>query len=360
MRTIPIELGDRSYPIYLGTGILSGLSEIISRHRAGPSIAIVTDRNVARVHLPLLLDSLQGNGFKILSIVVPPNERQKSLSTAETVVAKLLRNGHSPNAPIVAFGGGVVGDLAGFVAATYRRGTPLIHIPTTLLAQVESSIGGKVAVNQAFVKNAIGAYHQPRFVFSDPEFLLTLPGREVVCGLGEILKYAMLDEQIFSFIDVHLDSILGLDRGILEETIARCNAFKARLISEDERETSREGGRMVLNLGHRIGHALEQLSKFELHHGEAVLIGLRWELLFAKELQVITQHDFERISALLRRVEFRPELKFLRMKALMTVLFGRNGKARFILPESVGKVRVVDSVASPLVESLLKKSAQNH
>jgi 3-dehydroquinate synthetase len=357
VRTIPVDLGDRSYPIYLGTGILPGISEIFSRHRAAPSMAIVTDRNVARIHLPQLLDSLEGTGFKILPIVVPPNERQKSLATAETVFAKLIRNGHPANAPIVSFGGGVVGDLAGFVAATYRRGTPLIHIPTTLLAQVESSIGGKVAVNQDFVKNAIGAYHQPRFVFSDPEFLLTLPGREVVCGMGEILKYAMLDEQMFSFIDVHLDSILELDRAILEETIARCNAFKAKLISEDERETSAAGGRMVLNLGHRLAHALEQLSQFKLHHGEAVLIGLRWELAFAKELQVITHRDFERISVLLGRVGFRPDLKFLRFKALMRVLFGSNGKARFVLPESVGKVSVVDSVASPLVESLLKKAA---
>jgi len=357
VRTIPIELGDRSYPVYLGTGILSGISEIFSRHRAAPSIAIVSDRNVARIHLPQLLDSLQRTEFKILSIVVPPNEPQKSLATAEKVISRLLRNGHSPNAPIVAFGGGVVGDLVGFVSATYRRGTPLIHIPTTLLAQVESSIGGKVAVNQAYVKNAIGAYHQPRFVFSDTDFLLTLPRREIVCGMGEILKYAILDQQIFSFIDAHLDSILGLDHGILEETIARCNAFKARLISEDERETSRDGGRMVLNLGHRIGHALEQLSKFKLHHGEAVLIGLRWELAFAKQLRVITPHDFDRISALLGRVKFRPDLKFLRLKALMGVLFGRNGKARFVLPESLGKVRVVDSVASPFIESLLKKLA---
>src|ERR1051326_4527670 len=256
MRTITVELGERSYPIYVGRGILTDLPGKFSSHKLSSRIAIVSDRNVASRHLKRLSGILRRSGIPFIPLLMPAGERQKSLSRFNTITAQLLGAGHRRGFAIAAFG-----DVAGFVAANYRRGTPFVQIPTTLLGQVESALGGKVGVNHPLGKNAVGTFYQPKFVFSDIDLLLTLPPRELVCGLGEVLKYAILDAGIYALMEAHLDSIVRLDPEILEETVVRCNMLKAAMISEDERETRPEGGRMVLNLGHRIGHVLEELSR---------------------------------------------------------------------------------------------------
>ena len=249
----------------------------------------------------------------------------------------------------------MVGDVTGFVAATYRRGVLLVHVPTTLLAQVESAIGGKAAVNHPLSKNAIGAFYQPAFVFSDIGLLSTLPAREIICGLGEVLKYAIISKAMFSFLDQHLDDVLRANLDVLQEIVLQCNAVKAKMISEDERETNPTGGRAILNLGHTIGHTLEHLSHYKLHHGEAVLLGLKWELHIARKAELISQDEFKRINSLLHRVNFKPDLKFLDKKTLMKTIFGKNGKAQFVLPKKIGEGIITDDIDVALVQAVLKE-----
>jgi 3-dehydroquinate synthase len=354
MHTIRVELGERSYPIYLGRGILSRLPALCSTHKISSGIAVVTDKNVAARHLGRLSGILRRGNIRFLPVLMPPGERQKSLSRFITITTELLEAGHQRGSAIASFGGGVVGDVAGFVASTYRRGTPFVQIPTTLLGQVESAIGGKVGVNHPLAKNAVGSFCQPRFVLSDIDLLLTLPKREIVCGMGEMLKYAMLDAGMYALIETHLDAIVRLDPELLEESLLRCNTMKAGMISEDERELNPSGGRMVLNLGHKIGHLLEQVSDFGLHHGEAVVVGLRWELAIAREAGFIDGESHEAFSRLLERIKFRPDLNFIRMSTLIEGLFGRTGKTRFVLPAGMGKVAVTESISPRLVRSALK------
>lgn len=317
-------------------------------------LAVVTDKNVAPLHLRLLQNSLRHHGFDVTEIIIPAGERQKSLSRANRVFTILSEERFSRASAVVSFGGGVVGDLAGFVAAAFRRGIPLVHIPTTLLGQVESAIGGKVAVNHADTKNLVGAFHQPKFVLSDIRLLSTLPRREIVCGMGELLKYAYIDEGMFKFLDESFDKILALDPDVLQEAIVRCNTLKARLIEKDERELDPTGGRNVLNLGHTIGQPLEVLSGYKLHHGEAVLIGLRWELLLAQKTHLIGKSDFETINSLLHRIAFNPRLDFLTSSLLLQKIYGKMPRTRFVLPKRIGQV-VVEEIDSASLRSLLKE-----
>ena len=355
MNEITVELGERSYPVFTGIGILSALGEICRNRNIPPRLAIVTDKNVASLYLHQLSNSLRHHGFDVVEIVIGVGERQKSLTCVNKIVTQLVEARLTRDSGILAFGGGVVGDVAGFVAATYRRGVPLVQIPTTRLAQVESSIGGKVAVNHPLSKNAVGAFLQPKFVFSDVNLLSTLPKREIICGLGEVLKYGIIDVGMFSFLDEHLDEILRYDIDILQETVLRCNALKAPMIAEDEKETNPAGGRAVLNLGHAIGHALENLSSYKLHHGEAVLVGLEWELEIAREAQLIEKEEYQRILALLKRVNFKPDLKFLKRNMLLNTIIGKNGKPKFVLARKIGEVAIGAEIDSSIVGTILKE-----
>ena len=359
MRSITVELGDRSYPIYLGREITGSLGEICAAHKIPPVIAIVTDTNVASLHLKKISGILAHAGFRLTEIIIPPGEQQKSIARANDIITKMFRAGLNRSSAVFAVGSGVVGDVAGFVAATFRRGIPIVQVPMTLLAQVESSIGGKVGVNHPLSKNAIGAFHQPKFVFSDVAFLSTLPRRELFCGLGELLKYAILDRKIFSFIDEHLDAILRLDPDITEEVIFRCNVLKAGLVSRDEREGDAAGGRAVLNLGHTIGHALENLSQYKLHHGEAVLLGLRWELNVARNGRIISESDFREIASLIDRVGYTPRTVLPRPRAILAALFDhKGGKPRFILPQAIGRVMATTEISRSLVQSVFAGKRQ--
>ncbi len=351
---INIELAERSYPMYVGQNIQHSLGKVCTSHKIPKRVAIVTDTTVARLYLKQVTNILRHSGFDVSVMTMKPGERQKSLSQANVLYDKLLEEKFSRASALIALGGGVVGDVTGFVAATYRRGVPYIQIPTTLLAQVESAIGGKTGVNLHENKNAVGAFYQPKFVFSDVSLLSSLPKREIICGLGEMLKYAYLDEEIFCLIDNHLDDVMNLDLDVLEKLIVKCNAVKARLVSEDERELKPTGGRMVLNLGHTIGHALEVLSSYKLHHGEAVLIGLRWELQLAKNAGIVAKSDFEKLNNLLQRIHFQPKMNFLKPKALVEKIFGKEKQVRFILPKQIGEV-VAERIARALVVACLKR-----
>jgi 3-dehydroquinate synthase len=269
----------------------------------------------------------------------------------------MLEKGIGRHAAIIALGGGVVGDLAGFVAAIYQRGIQFIQVPTTLLAQVDSSVGGKVAVNHPLGKNMLGAFYQPAFVWSDIAALKTLPEREISCGIGEIIKYGVIsDEKLFRYLEENLEQLLRLEADAVMHVLARCCEIKSEIVEKDERES---GLRMVLNFGHTVAHALEAAGKYKaLKHGEAVLLGMVAESVLARELGMLDEAAFQRIERLVNRVPSRKMPKGIKPSALLETM-GRDkkavgGKKRFVLPTAIGAVRVVEEVETALLSASVK------
>jgi len=359
MQNITVDLGSRSYPIFIGRNSLSSFGEVCKTFDVPFRIVIVTDANVARLYLRRLVNSLTHVGYHVDTIVIPHGEQQKTIRRANAIVSKLLHLGIKRQSALIALGGGVIGDITGFVAAIYRRGVPFIQCPTTLLSQADSAIGGKVGVNHPRAKNAIGTFYQPRFVFADIDLLRTLPAREVISGLGEIVKYGLLEgEETFSFLYGHVRDIVDLDLDVIEQTAVRCASIKARLVSDDEKEEQRDGGRAVLNVGHGVGQTLETLSQFKLRHGEAVLWGLRIENEIARELGVISSTDYKMIQDYLSLV---PQSKFpMGRRHNGAPLFSRDKlvrllvRTKFVLPAGIGKVVFRDNVP----EEIIRKSVE--
>lgn len=361
MNEILVELGERTYPVRIGFDTLSSFGEVCRSFSLPDSVVVLTDSNVSRLHGRQLLNSLRHAGFSVLSLVIPPGEHQKTLRRANSIITRLLKNGMSRRAAMIAFGGGVIGDLAGFVAATFRRGIPLVQCPTTLLSQVDSSIGGKVGVNHPLAKNVIGAFYQPKFVFTDLNLLRTLPKRQVISGMGEIMKYGIVGgEEFFQYLGANLHNLQSLDADTVMETARRCISLKAALVSEDERELRSDGGRQVLNVGHAVGQALETLSNYQLHHGEAVLLGLRIETAVAKDMGFLSTDDAERIQTLLSRMDVRAPFRRIRKKTKPPFkterLIKTLAKSRFVLPAAIGKVHIMDEVP----EAILRIAVETH
>lgn len=274
MRELTVELGERSYPIYIGEHLLTQAAALFAKHGISKKspLLVITDEHIAPRYLPSLLEALEQGGFKAGHAIVPAGEGSKSLAMFEQLISQALQAGLDRNSAIVALGGGVVGDLAGYVAAAYMRGIRFIQIPTTILAH-DSSVGGKVAVNHPLAKNIIGAFHQPEFVLYDLTTLQSLPPREVRSGLAEVIKHGLIQDAGFvSWLEEHADELLALEPEPLGYALYKGCSVKAEIVSADEREN---GARALLNLGHTIGHALEAVSQYgELQHGEAIAIGM--------------------------------------------------------------------------------------
>lgn len=353
LHTIPVELAERSYPIYLGAGNLDDLGRFCTHHGIPHRVVVLADRNSAHAVLKRARSSLTKAGFNVSSIVIPHGERQKNLKRAAAVHGAMLKMQIPRNAALVALGGGVVGDIGGFVASTYRRGVTFVQCPTTLLSQVDSSVGGKNGVNHPLSKNAIGTFHQPAFVFSDVEVLVSLPRREVISGLGEILKYPIVaDPPLLSFIESHLDDLLNLKRDPLVEVVKRCLQIKSDFVSRDEKEISPSGGRVFLNVGHAVGHPLETLSHYTLRHGEAVLLGILVEGHIAVQKEGFPRSDLDRFVEIYHRLNRRLALSGLKNSEIVRTTMGKS-RARFVLPRKLGDVVVVQDVtANQLLEGL--------
>lgn len=337
--------------------MLASLPARLRSRRIAEQIVLITDTTVARLLLRPLLRSLTKGGFHVTTLAVPPGEERKSMVTAGRMYGRMLRARIGRSATVLAVGGGVIGDLAGFVAATYQRGLALVHVPTTLLAQVDSAIGGKTAVNHPLGKNMIGAFHQPRFVLADIDVLKTLPRREVLCGMGEIVKYGIiLDGDLFSRLERGWEDILALRGPAVQRIVKRCVSLKADLVSRDERES---GARIILNCGHTIGHALEAAGGYRLFkHGEAVLLGLVAESYLAKRLGLLSQSNYERIAGLIARMPVTVRTRGLSGERVLG-LIGRDKKARagrnrFVLPVRIGGVRVVENVPAGMIRESLQ------
>ena len=273
MQTVKVDLGQRSYNIFVGEGILSTSGDLLKGAGIKGKVAVVTNPTVAQLYLDPVHEALQSSGLEVVPILIPDGEEYKTLSTISMVFDRLVSERFERQSSVVALGGGVVGDIAGFAAATYLRGMPFVQIPTTLLAQVDSSVGGKTGVNHPRGKNLIGAFYQPRAVVIDVALLSSLPRRELVAGLAEVIKYGIIEDPVlFGRLEEKLDGVLAFDRRLLTEVIATSCAIKARVIEKDERE---DDHRAVLNFGHTVGHALEAATHYKRFlHGEAVAIGM--------------------------------------------------------------------------------------
>jgi 3-dehydroquinate synthase len=297
VQTLTVSLGDRSYPILIGAGLLQS-RELLAQHMSGRDAVLISNTVVAPLYAETLKRSLQGQ--RVVEVILPDGEQHKTLATASRVFDVMIANRVGRDGIVLALGGGVIGDLAGFVAACYQRGVDLIQIPTTLLAYVDSSVGGKTAVNHPGGKNMIGAFHQPRAVIADTDLLQTLPDRELRAGLAEVVKYGLIcDPAFFDWIEANIDALLARSSDALGYAIYRSCQIKAQIVARDERE---QGERALLNLGHTFGHAIESATGYvDWQHGEAVGTGMLMAAEMSQRLGNLEPSVVARLRSLLQR-----------------------------------------------------------
>ncbi len=299
IQTLQVALGERSYPIHIGSGLLDR-AELLAPHFRQKKALVVSNETVAPLYLGRLQATLAAAGVESFAVILPDGERYKTWETLNLIFDALLGAHCERGTTLVALGGGVIGDMGGFAAACYQRGMPFIQVPTTLLSQVDSSVGGKTAINHPLGKNMIGAFYQPRLVLADIATLTTLPDRELRAGLAEVIKYGLIrDLEFLVWLERHVEGLLARDPALLAEAVQRSCANKAEVVAADERES---GERALLNLGHTFGHAIEAgLGYGEWLHGEAVAAGTMMAAELSRQLGWLTQADVARVEALFQR-----------------------------------------------------------
>jgi 3-dehydroquinate synthase len=358
MHTVSVELGQRSYAIKIGGGLLAHLGDECARLKLGARCAIITDTNVGRRFAKAAFNSLANAGFSPSLIVVPAGETAKSLKTVQTGYDLLAAHRLERKSFIVALGGGVVGDLAGFIAATYLRGVAFVQVPTTLLAQVDSSVGGKVGVNLKAGKNLVGAFYQPRLVLCDLDTLATLPEREFRAGLAEVIKYGIIyDARLFAQLERDLPKLLRREPKTVAAVVARCCEIKAEIVGQDETEG---GLRAILNFGHTIGHAIENISGYGKYlHGEAIAIGQVATARLSAPLTGLPKTDVERIAGLFKRAGLPTAITLnipQRRKLFAAMKLDKKvsgGEIKFVLAKKIGRVEFGHQVPAALIETAL-------
>jgi 3-dehydroquinate synthase len=297
MRTIDISLKENAYKVFLGSKNFSQLFDYTAKQNLNKNVFAVIDKNVINLHKDKLQKAFTKFSGKFHFIVIDPNEADKSFLTLQKIFTGLLKNNYTRDTLMIAIGGGIVGDITGFAASIFARGVQYIQVPTTLLAAVDSSVGGKTGINFHDTKNIIGTFYQPKFVLIDTDFFNTLPNEEIVCGMGEIVKYAYLtDENFFSFVKNNVEKIKELDKSIIERVILSSIKFKANVVVEDEKESNL---RKILNLGHTFAHAIEVEQKHKIKHGEAVIIGIACSLFLSNTLSLLADEKMAELLSLL-------------------------------------------------------------
>ena len=359
MQPLSVTLGDRSYPIHIGAGLLDD-AKIYARHVASRNVAVVTNNVVAPLYLERVQRALAQAGARAVPVLVEDGERAKAWETLDRVIDALLAAHCGRDSVIVALGGGVIGDLAGFAAAVYQRGVAFIQVPTTLLAQVDSSVGGKTAINHARGKNMVGAFHQPLAVIADVATLDSLPDRELRAGLAEVIKHGcILDLQFVAWLEANMDKLLARDRDALGHAVRRSCELKAQVVATDERES---GLRAILNFGHTFGHAIEAgVGYGEWLHGEAVATGM----VMAAELSVrsgtLRREDADRVAALIARAGLPvrgPALPIERYLELMRVdKKASGGRVRYVLLEGLGRAALRSDLDPGLIRESIAAAA---
>lgn len=362
MKKVRVMLGSRSYDICIGHNILSNFKDFLPGFSIGKKIAIVTNPKLEKLYGEDLYRQLKEAGFVPTMIEIPAGERYKTLKSVSKIYDVLIQIKFERNSSIIALGGGVIGDIAGFVAATYLRGVPYIQIPTSLVAQVDSSIGGKTGVDHPLGKNLIGAFYQPVLVWIDVKVLKTLPRRELIAGMAEVVKYGVIaDERFFSFVEEHYKEILSLEQETLISMIERSCKIKAKIVSADERE---KGLRAILNFGHTVGHAIETITEYKTYkHGEAVAMGMVCAAKLAFLMGICHQEVYEKIKRLCKVLGLKTALPRLDFATFWDVLQRDkkvvDEKVRFVLPVRLGEVRVIENVKRRILQEAIQSCYSN-
>ncbi len=357
MKTINVNLRQDSYPVYLGNGILDQFAQILAKHTSARQIVVISVKEIFERYGEALLSGFENNE-QVQVLLIPDGEKAKSLQQVEALYTRLLEKKFERGMVIAALGGGVVGDLSGFVAATYLRGVDFVQVPTTLLAQVDSSIGGKTGVNHPLGKNLIGAFKQPMFVLADTETLQSLPDAEMRCGLGEVIKYGfILNRAFFEYLKENTGKALQKDPETLLHLVETSAREKAKIVEQDEKENNL---RMILNFGHTFGHALEAEFNYEgLKHGEAVILGMQCALLYAREAGRMKTEEFERGMEVLRQIPVPLQKNALNPDALLEHMT-RDKKVhdkniRLIIVEEIGTYKIDQTAGEEQIKTVWQK-----
>jgi 3-dehydroquinate synthase len=356
MRKVNVDLGADSYEIRVGSCLLERAGLWMKQAGYGGRAVIITDANVRGLYAEPLERGLKQAGFDVTVLAVPAGESQKTLDNANRMYRQLARIYAERTTPVFALGGGVVGDLAGFVAATYLRGLPLVQVPTSLLAQVDSSVGGKTAVDLGEMKNMVGSFYQPRLVIADTDTLGTLPKAELVNGLAEVIKHAAIRSRpFFDFLEKNLPLVLQLDEKIVQAMVVDNVRIKAEVVGRDEKET---GLREILNFGHTVGHAVEAVTGFSLRHGESVAIGMVAAAKLSSRLGFLAEEEAARLEDLIGQAGLPVRLPDINKLAVVEAMRHdkkvRRDRVRFVLLRSLGHAFVGDGVDPDVVEEVLR------
>lgn len=336
LNKMTVSLGERSYPIYMATDY-SHLGEVLTK--INTKVMVITDSNVEKAQGTEFLSNLKDAGITPVVHVIFPGEKSKNLETVSEIYEVLLNNNFDRSSTIIAFGGGVVGDISGFVAATFYRGINFVQVPTTLLAQSDSSVGGKVGVDFKEYKNLVGAFYQPKFVYINVNSLRTLPEREIRAGLAEVVKHSIIKSpELFEYIEYNKDKIFKFDEAVLQYLIKENCTIKAAIVEQDEREE--DGIRALLNFGHTIGHAIESAHGFRLLHGECVAIGMVGAVKLAQKLDMIATEEVQKILKLFKGLKFMTSYSEVSADDVFKKISYdkkiKNGKVYFVLPKAIG------------------------
>lgn len=355
MHKVRVKLGDNSYTVHIGESLLAEAGSIISKLGFTDKAVIITNPDVGKLYAAHLQKSLKSAGFNTAVLTVPEGEEFKTLDTAGRLYLEMAAFGAERNTPVLALGGGVIGDLAGFVAATYMRGVPFIQLPTTLLAQVDSSVGGKVAVDHAQLKNMVGTFYQPKVVIADITVLKTLPASQLSNGLSEAIKHGIIkDARLFAYFEKNITRIRQGDPEMLEHIVATDVRIKAGVVSQDERDN---GLRHILNFGHTVGHAVESVTNFEVAHGEAVAIGMVAACRVAEQMDLFSSAEADKVAALLEAAGLNTKLPAVDLAAVMDAMRHDKkmsaGKIKFVLPRAIGEVIITKDVDLAVVKKVL-------
>ncbi len=359
MQTIELNLKKRSYNIIVGSNTIKFLGKYIAKLNIGCDAYVITNASIKNKYGEALNKALKQAGFTVKFNLVPDAEGSKSIGMASSVIENIVRYDKKKRVFIVAFGGGVIGDLAGFIASIYKRGVPYLQIPTTLLAQVDSSIGGKTAVDLIQGKNLVGAFYQPRLVFSDVAILKTLTRRQLQSGLAEVIKYAIIkDPQLFAYLEKKYQDALSLKESALEFIVTRCSFIKAKIVREDEREE--KGIRTILNFGHTIGHALEVAGNYKAYnHGEAIALGMLVACDISKKLRFTDNETLRRIENLIRAAGLPTRIQGVSLGDIIEAHYRDKKfigkKSKFVLLKDIGRVKVVENIPLKVIKEAVRK-----
>ncbi len=359
MKRIQVKLTQNPYDILIGYDCFNEIGRRIKSLKIGTDAVIITSPVIKKLHGAKLRTSLKASGITVKEMVVPDGEQSKSATVAIDLIEKIAQYDVYKKVFVIAFGGGVIGDLAGYVAAAYKRGIPYVQVPTTFLAQIDSSIGGKVAVDLTVGKNLMGAFHQPKMVFSDTAVLKTLSRRQIQNGFAEAIKYGIIeDAELFTYIETNYNRIFEGEKTALMHVVKRCSEIKTRVVLADERETL--GIRTILNYGHTVGHAIEAAGNFtQYDHGQAIAVGMRIAGEISYKYGMVTEAKLRRMNRLISDVGLPEKFENLEIATILKLMRHDkkfiSGKNRFVLCRGIGRVTVVEGVDMKIIRAAIKK-----